>query len=366
VSRDDVLRGGADRRRVLAGLGAVGLGAAARPAVSAPQAASWTKLPRWRGFNLLEKFTLAHDRPYREQDFDLISELGFDLVRLPLDYRIWTDDRGGVREAPLKEIDQAVEWGRAKGVHVVVCLHRAPGYCINPPFEPLDLWGEGEGSELARRKFADQWRMFAARYKGVPSSQLSFNLVNEPPNVTGAQYVKVATAAVEAIHGVDPDRLVIADGRGGGRLATPELVPLKIAQAGRGYEPFHLTHYKASWVKGSDAWPEPAWPLVEANGRVIDKAVLWREQIEPWKLLEAMGVGVIVGEWGAYRYTPHPVVLSWMEACLQNWREAGWGWCLWNFRGDFGPLDSGRSDVAYEDFHGAKLDRRMLDLLKRY
>lgn len=354
------------RRTIVAGLA----GLAATPMLSgaaAVPAPTWSKLPRWRGFNLLEKFTLANDQPYRTWDFDVVAEFGFDLVRLPLDYRIWTTDSGGVREAPLKEIDKALDYGRARGIHVVLCMHRAPGYCINPPHEPLDLWADGPDGDLARRKFAAQWRMFAERYKGVPSSQLSFNLINEPPDVTGAQYLKVATAAVEAIHGVDPDRLVIADGRGGGRKPTPELVPLKIAQAGRGYEPFHLTHYRAGWVKslGSDSWPVPTWPLKEPDGRLIDPSVLWREQFEPWRQLEAMGVGVMIGEWGAYRYTPHPVVLAWMEDCLKTWREQGWGWCLWNLRGDFGPFDSGRSDVAYADFRGQKLDREMLELLRR-
>jgi endoglucanase len=37
---------------------------------------------------------------------------------------------------------------------------------------------------------------------------------------------------------------------------------------------------------------------------------------------------------------------------------------MWNFRGAFGVLDSGRADVAYEDFRGRKLDRKMLDLLR--
>jgi endoglucanase len=32
--------------------------------------------------------------------------------------------------------------------------------------------------------------------------------------------------------------------------------------------------------------------------------------------------------------------------------------------GGFGILDSGRSDVQYEDFHGHKLDREMLKLLQ--
>ena len=30
----------------------------------------------------------------------------------------------------------------------------------------------------------------------------------------------------------------------------------------------------------------------------------------------------------------------------------------------FGILDSGRTDVAYEDFRGHKLDRKMLDVLR--
>ena len=42
------------------------------------------------------------------------------------------------------------------------------------------------------------------------------------------------------------------------------------------------------------------------------------------------------------------------------------GYALWNFRGSFGILDSGRSDVAYDEFHGHKLDRKMLELLQQF
>jgi hypothetical protein len=104
-----------------------------------------------------------------------------------------------------------------------------------------------------------------------------------------------------------------------------------------------------------------------AGDRILyDREAHWKRQIEPWLAFQKKGVGVIVGEWGAYRYTPHPVALAWMEDCLKNWKKAGWGWALWNFRGSFGVLDSGRKDVAYEDFRGHKLDRKMLDLLRKY
>jgi endoglucanase len=78
------------------------------------------------------------------------------------------------------------------------------------------------------------------------------------------------------------------------------------------------------------------------------------------------GVQVHVGEWGVFKKTPHQVALAWMEDSLSLWKDAGWGYSLWNLRGDFGVLESGRDDVAYEDYKGHKLDRQMLELLRRY
>ena len=90
------------------------------------------------------------------------------------------------------------------------------------------------------------------------------------------------------------------------------------------------------------------------------------EKIQPWKDLEKLGCGVHVGEWGCYNRTPHAVALTWMKDYLELWRDAGWGWALWCFRGSFGILDSGRADVRYEAFNGHKLDREMLELLKEH
>ena len=48
-----------------------------------------------------------------------------------------------------------------------------------------------------------------------------------------------------------------------------------------------------------------------------------------------------------------------------QWMEE-WGWALWNIDGPFGIMDTPRTDCEFEDFHGHKLDRRALDLLRRY
>jgi endoglucanase len=355
------------RRRFLQATGAAAVGALIRSSTLAAEDRKVTpaKLPRWRGFNLLEKFIAprsGRSPRFREEDFQWMADWGFDFVRLPLSYRCWSpgSDWKEISEPTLKEIDEAVEFGKQHRIHICINFHRAPGYCVNPPAEPFDLWSDAEALEAC----AYHWSRFASRYKGIPNTQVSFNLLNEPGKVPEAAYHKVVARLTEAIREHDPDRLVIADGLEWGTKPVKSLMGLKIAQSTRGYQPFRLTHYKANWVKGSDQWPTPTWPLKEPGKAPVDKDKLRAQQIDPWKALEKEGVGVHVGEWGAHQFTPHDVALAWMHDCLQLWKEAGWGWALWNLRGSFGILDSGRKDVAYEDFKGHKLDRKMLELLQ--
>ena len=194
---------------------------------------------------------------------------------------------------------------------------------------------------------------------------MSFDLLNEPSGVDNATYARFVERMTSAIRGEDSGRLIIADGTEVGTRPVPEIISLRVAQATRGYQPMEVSHYLAPWSPGEGKYPKPTWPLA-MEGKLLDKDWLKRECIDPWKKLEAQGVGLFVGEWGAYRETPHEIFLAWAKDQLELWKEAGWGWALWNFRGDFGPLDSQRKDVQYEEFEGHLLDRKMLELLKTY
>lgn len=321
------------------------------------------QLPRWRGFNLLEKFTALRDGnpAFAESDFAWMAEWGFDFARLPMSYLCWATHEAPteLREAELKHVDEAVELGRKHRVHVNLNLHRAPGYCVNPPKEPFDLWKD----EKALDACAFHWAHFARRFKGVPNERLSFDLLNEPGDIAEETYVRVVTRLVQAIRAEDPNRLIVADGLKWGTEPVHGLTTLGIAQSTRGYQPMQISHYKASWINGSDKYAEPTWPL-KLGDKTTDKETLRRERIAPWQELQRKGVGVHVGEWGAFNRTPHKVALAWMKDQLDLWKEAGWGWSLWSLRGSFGVLDSGRTDVSYEDFRGHKLDREMLKLLQ--
>ena len=338
-----------------------------------------TNLPRWRGFNLQEKFTNVpdewatvdpewghHDEPFVEDDFRWIAELGFNFARLPMSYRCWTSQKNPYQlcEGTLKQIDQAIVWGQRYGVHVCLNFHRAPGYCINSSLspEPWNLWTDN----IAQDIFSFQWHSFAKRYKGISNVDLSFNLLNEPSQCTAEASILPWSKTVRHIRSVDSERLVVIDGLfGEAILPVDDLAGLPhCLHSTRGYAPFKLTHYLAPWAgKPSEL---PTWPLVSNGVQEWNKDVLHRWCIQPWEPLERIGAHVFVGEWGCWNRTPHDVTLSWMRDFLSLWKKAGWGWALWCFRGSFGILDSGRDDVEYETWRGHKLDRRMLELLQEY
>jgi hypothetical protein len=465
------------------------------------------------GFNLMEKVGVdwMNNAPYREEDFALIKEFGFNYVRLPVDYRCYTvkNEWLSFREDVLRDFDQAVAWGEKYGLHVTLALHRAPGYCVNPPPEAKDLWSDDE----ALAAFTAHWEMFARRYESVPASRLSFNLVNEPSGTTPENVVRVYRHVVAAIHRVTPDRVVFLDGVDGGGKTLPELASLpNVVQSGRGYfSP--VTFYRASWRDVSrEFMPTPSWPVrpavnaflygpfwekdglnrplalrgsfpaqtlldvrvlivstsatlvVKADGKPVfekrfepkDGVGEWAQAVyapkwriyqnvynhlytvvlpvaakeisleltdgdwlrltelgltlpgrdrrvlpgdstprrtqQPYDLspdgalisppdfdglaplagifaplreVKAAGGAVFMGEFGCYSKTPHDVMLAYTQSLLERCKAEGVGWAMWNFRGEFGVLDSNRSDVAYEAFKGHKLDRKLMDILKQ-
>lgn len=347
------------------------------------------KLPRWKGFNLLDFFSPAPPKgpssnSTTEDDLKWMSDWGFDFVRIPMAYpRYLSFDRTRditkeeifkMDNAVLEQIDSLVYMAHKYNLHVSLNLHRAPGYCINAGFhEPYNLWKDKEAQDA----FNYHWGMWAERYKSISPSRLSFDLLNEPAYiedmndqyankgpVPGDIYRKVASGAVNAIRKITPDRLIVADGNGGGNSVIPEITDLNVGQSCRGYWPGLVSHYQASWV-----WKDPSKAPVPVWTGMIDGKYYGREQLEefykPWIALKESGVGVHCGECGCYNKTPHNVFLAWFGDVVDILSSHEIGFALWNFRGDFGILDSRRTDIQYEEWYGHKLDRKLLDLVRK-
>ncbi len=160
----------------------------------------------------------------------------------------------------------------------------------------------------------------------------------------------------------------MVDGKDVGRNPVYGIADMDLVQSTRGYDPMSVSHYTANWVP-EDAFQTknpPTWPLRGDDGKLWDKTALKTKLIDTWQPIADKGVQVHVGEWGCYNKTPHDVALRWMRDLLSLWKEVGWGQALWNLKGDFGVLNSKRTDVKYENYKGHKLDRKMLELIKEY
>ncbi|MBL8991877.1 MAG: cellulase family glycosylhydrolase, partial [Spirochaetia bacterium] len=236
------------------------LGAEAR----SPVLAGGVDISKWRGFNLMEHYNVGKEKPFLESDFKTIAKEGFNFVRLPLDYRIYeaSNEPGKYLEEGLKELDRALALGAKYKLHLCFNLHKAPGYCINqgPTTAGFNdqLWTNAE----VQNQFVNTWVMFAKRYRSSPAEALSFNLLNEPSRVDASNFIPLMKRVVAAIHEVDPKRLIVMDGLNVGTVPLEDLYRLpNVVTAIRGYSPDKLTHYKAEWVKGSENFSVPEWPV---------------------------------------------------------------------------------------------------------
>ncbi len=331
------------------------------------------RIHRRRGFNLTELTGGQRDQRFRKRDFEWMAAWGFDFARLPMSYWAWsTPERWDeIDERAVAPVDEAVEWGREFGVHVNLNFHRIPGYCVNgSEKEPAQLF-DSAPAEMERALAAAErhWRFFARRYRGIPSERLSFDLFNEPPFMADqSRYVAIARRLIAAIRAEDPQRLLVVDGADIGQTPVLGLADLGLVQSTRGYLPKMVSHYTATWVPANEfeSTEPPVWPMTDKNGVRWDREKLRAELIAKWEPLTKLGVPVHVGEWGCFNRTPHAAMIGWMTDLLALWKEAGWGWAMWNLRGAFGVVDSGRADVKYEPFHGHQLDRELLELIRAH
>ena len=128
------------------------------------------KLPRWRGFHLLDYFSPSKTDSSRglttEEELKWMADWGFDFVRIPMAYpryvkfdpskNITPNDVVNFDEKVVDEVAALVDMANKYNIHVSLDLHRAPGFCVNAGFnEPYNLWKDKEAQEA----FYTHWEM---------------------------------------------------------------------------------------------------------------------------------------------------------------------------------------------------------------
>ena len=171
------------------------------------------RLTQLAGPEEFEQFrTGIYEQFITERDIEMIAELGFNVVRVPINHHILEDEAGNVAEGAIgwKYLDRLLDWCERHEVYVVPDLHAAPGgqspwFTADP--EVVKLW---ESEENQARTIAI-WRAFAARYKDRKIIA-GYDLLNEPDFPHREVHIDLYIRIIEAIREVDPYHMIILEG----------------------------------------------------------------------------------------------------------------------------------------------------------
>ena len=183
-----------------------------------------------------------------EADFKQIASLGFDHVRIPIDYNVIQNPDGTMRPDGLGRIDAALALCDKYGLKAVLDLHKTPGYSFDA--------GEKEAgffeSESYQERFYWIWETLAEWFGGM-SDRVAFELLNE---VTEARYLpawkRISRECVRRIRFFAPDTIILLGSYNWNSAKTvPELdAPYddKMVYNFHFYEPHVFTHQGAYWM----------------------------------------------------------------------------------------------------------------------
>lgn len=151
-----------------------------------------------------------------EEDIKRIRELGFNSIRLPINYRFIMNEGGTFIEERLLVLDNVIKWCKDNELYVILDLHGAPGGQTGTNIDD----SVNDFPELfTNRKFQEQtievWRCLATRYKDNPAIA-GYDLLNEPlPNwfrEFNNKLVELYKELISEIRKIDKKHIIILEG----------------------------------------------------------------------------------------------------------------------------------------------------------
>jgi hypothetical protein len=148
-----------------------------------------------------------------EWDFENLSYMGYDLVRLAINWRDYMLDEPPLRfrENNFNKLDRVIGWAEKHGVNIVLCLGQAPMGANSNPKSGNDGKNEYWTTELAQAGFAALWAKVADRYKDQDNI-VGYDLMNEPEAPSQAVFEEEMLKLKNAIRAVDPNAVIVIEG----------------------------------------------------------------------------------------------------------------------------------------------------------
>jgi endoglucanase len=283
---------------------------------------------------------------FTEADVAFIDSVGFDHIRLPVDEEQLWDESGKRNDDAFLLLDNFLGWAQKYKLRVILDLHILRSHHFNAEEKPL--WEKPE----EQQKFIMLWKDLASAVNKYPIHMLAYEFMNEPVADTAEEWNKLLAMVADSIRSWEPDRvLVIGSNRWQSANTFDELrVPANdknILLSFHFYEPFHLSHYKASWTKLKDFTGEVNYPgqivvngVTEEEKRVYNRDTLEKMMAKPIHLADSLGLPLYCGEFGIIDGSPENGKLAWYKDMVAIFEKHKIGYANWNYKaGSFGIVD---------------------------
>lgn len=151
---------------------------------------------------------------FADQDAAFLGENGFNVVRIPVNYRHLESDARPfqIMEDGFRHLDRAIEQLGRRGIYSVVDLHALPGHqnhhwhSDNPTHLPA-FWDHPHFQD----RVVNLWQAIATRYRDNPYVG-GYNLINEPADESRRVIGPFYRRLVGAIREIDPRHTLYLDG----------------------------------------------------------------------------------------------------------------------------------------------------------
>lgn len=320
-----------------------------------------------------DRYDHEHFRTFiTEDDIAYIAGLGFDHVRVPVDYNVLEDEDGNPLESGFEYLQNCLIWCKKYGLHMLIDLHECFGYSFDPLKKDMDR-EKFFYDEALQARFLKLWETIATHFRDEADS-VAFEALNEVVLLEVADaWNKVIRKWVKTVRKVAPDNYLVY---GGVRYNNVMSVPLlekqddpKIVYNFHCYEPLIFTHQGAYWVDDMPAdlrvnYPEPLEVYREKSkgiSNALAGAIFSEEAssvgpeffenifLPAVKKAEEDDVPLYCGEYGVIDLADNHAKINWLKDIHTAFNKYGIGRSLWNYKEkDFGFVDERFASIKEE------------------
>jgi len=306
------------------------------------------------------------------EDIKNIAELGFDHVRVPVDYNVLEDEDGNPIESGFSYIDNCRKWCEEFGLKMLIDLHECYGYSFDPLKKDMDRKKFFYDEKLQER-FMKLWARIAERYKDY-GNMIAYEPLNEVVLYEVADaWNGILTKYIQLIRSISPESFIIVGGVCANSVLTVPLlnVPVddKIVYNFHCYEPLVFTHQGAYWMDYMPSDFRIGYPKTLAEYQKaflelagISEGAVFKEGIREigtgffedifapaLEKAEKDNVALYCGEYGVIDLTNNDDKIRWLKDIHAVFNKYGIGRALWNYKEkDFGFVDERFASVREE------------------